>query len=666
MAVYKDLGITTLESFKCFILDNKMNNLSEHSVLIKTLLYHLIYKERYYTHKTRAKLNHLISVLLSNVDYSKDPDSPNTLSLLPIDVTDTSMKYWNLSTLQQDKRGALNLLRKIYDKFEDKKYTFKDFVPEDNSVLLPLIDVIKHMARIESNAMFQNVSNEFYIMVKSVEAFEDVSETDLETLLGNLTSLNVFFTELNDKGNKNTFSMKFKFIVSEGNDNADQNSKLNWLSERINLISSDHCKYTSTVESLPSALEYFEFKDFVPVDPRVVFQGDLIFNTNTLDKTAKDYLINRIPVLGYPAIKKLKPQAKALMHEAGSRLARIKQELAFYHKETIAKTEGVITEPSLEKEKIVTVYKNGDCYSYLNESEMSNLTTMNVPVEKSFLDIKKEDEEDDDEIEEVEDVLENANKHTLFNKSIVPLYTMDKQQFPVEYLTGESQIITCDFYSNKTPVNKANYLAFISFVDLLLEQNMVSIGRYVKKETAPYDVNLCCLSPSKTILHGKENRCLIITRIIFGAENKYLAQHGNTALAERLPTKKQKISQEKSLTKGVYGSKFASMISKNTLNIKFFDNNDSQLFVKDRGDPKQWEYRLKLDQHYPCTHVASALNEKKVDALSLDDMHSDKDVFRKEMLHQTSSEIKDDLVCYNNFDLKKIYDLEMLRSSGKS
>jgi len=114
MAKYNDLGISSLESFKCFVLDNKMNNLVDNSIHIKSLLFHLIYKERYYTHKTRAKLNNLVSVILSNVDFHNDSNVKNSLSLLPIENDNNLMKYWNLNTLQQNKQSALSLLEKIY------------------------------------------------------------------------------------------------------------------------------------------------------------------------------------------------------------------------------------------------------------------------------------------------------------------------------------------------------------------------------------------------------------------------------------------------------------------------------------------------------------------------------------------------------------------------
>lgn len=661
MAKYNDLGISSLESFKCFVLDNKMNHLVDNSIHIKSLLFHLIYKERYYTHKTRAKLNNLVSVIVSNVDFHNDSNVKNSLSLLPIENDNNLMKYWNLNTLQQNKQSALSLLEKIYTKFDESINLMNDFESEENCILLPLIDVIDKMANVETNTMFQDVSNDFYILVQSTKSFEDISEAQLENFLNTLTTLNVFFGERNNKGNKNVFSMNFKFIVSEEVEkrNINNNDKLHWLSERIVLLSSEHCQYNSEVDTLANTLDYFEFKDFSSVDPRVVFQGDLIFNTNMLNKQSTDYQINRIPVVGYPAIKKTKAQSKVTMFDDKGVMKKIKHELALYHKEDIQESTGEIIASSLKKENLVTVYKNGDCYSYINEDELKTLTTLNIPVEELFLDIKKSDEADE---EEKESASKAISEHTLFNKSIIPMYTMDKQNFPVEYLTGESQIITCDFYSNKIPVNKANYLAFISFVDLLLENNLVSIGRYVKKETAPYDINMCCLSPSKTVVDGKENRCLIITKILFGAENKYCLNE-QPILADKLLTKKQKLALKNGPSKGENSSAFADLIEKNSLDINLFDNDENQLFVKDKGDAKQWSYFLKLDEPYPCTHINSALNEKKLDVLSINELHvTRRNEFIDQLIDQTSSEYKNDGICYNNYDLKKIYDLEALSS----
>ncbi len=81
------------------------------------------------------------------------------------------------------------------------------------------------------------------------------------------------------------------------------------------------------------------------------------------------------------------------------------------------------------------------------------------------------------------------------------MYTMDKQNFPVEYLTGESQIITCDFIQINT-VNKANYLAFIPLLTCM-KNNLVSIGRYIKKNGTIRHKHVL-VSPSKTVVDGKK------------------------------------------------------------------------------------------------------------------------------------------------------------------
>ncbi|CAI8500095.1 unnamed protein product [Hanseniaspora opuntiae] len=649
-----DLGIKSLESFKCFILDNKMNNLVDNSVEIKLMLFHLIYKERYHTHKTRAKLNHLISALLSNVNSQSDHNVLNTASLLPLNVDDNLMKYWNLNTLQQNKQQALKLLKEMYARFDDTIESNNDFETDENCILLPLIDIINHMSKIETNTMFQNVSNDFYIFLHSAKAFENVSESQLETFLSTLTNLNGFFEERNSQGNKNKFTMNFNFILSEEeeDDEHTEKDKLHWLSDIIKFSSSEHCIYTTNVDTLHNRLKYFEFKDFSSVEPRVVFQGDIIFNTNFLNNQSVDYQINRVPVLGYPAVKKIKAQSKVNMCVVDGQLRKIKQELALYHKKDLKESVTEIQVTPLLKENLVKVYKHGDCYFHLNEEELKALTTLNIPVEERFIQEKKFEETDDED----ENEADTANKHTLFNKSIVPMYTMERNTFPPEYLIGESQIITCDFYSNKTPVNKANYLAFISFVDMLLENNLVCIGRVVKKDIAPYDISMCCLSPNKTIVDGKENRSLVLTRIVFGAENKYaLAEEKRSTIAERLPTKKQKISEE-NIEKGQYRTSFESLIKTNTISTDMFKN-DSQVFVKDIGDNKEWKYALKLDQGFPCVHIKSALNEKKTDALSLYELHdSGKDKFAEQLVDQKSSKYDNDGVCYSSFDLARVYD----------
>lgn len=658
MSRISDLGIKSLESFKCFILDNQMNNLVDNSIDIKLMLFHLIYKESYHTHKTRAKLNNLISALLSNVNPQSDNNVLNTASLLPLNIDDNLMKYWNLNTLQQNKQQALKLLKEMYAKFDDLMESNNDFETKENCILLPLIDIINHMSKIETNTMFQNVSNDFYIFLHSAKAFENVSENQLETFLSTLTNLNGFFEERNSKGNKNQFTMNFNFILSEEEENEEhtQKDKLHWLSEIIKFSSTEHCIYTSTVDTLHDRLKYFEFKDFSTVEPRVVFQGDIIFNTNFLSKQSVNYLINRVPVLGYPAIKRIKAQSKVNMCTDDGQLRKIKQELALYYKKDVKESVTDIQATPLLKEDLVNVYKHGDCYFYLDEEELKALTTLNIPVEERFVHEKKFEETDDEDENEPND----SNKHSLFNKSIVPMYTMERNVFPHEYLIGESQIITCDFYSNKTPVNKANYLAFISFVDMLLENDLVCIGRIVKKDIAPYDISMCCLSPNKTIVDEKENRSLVLTRIVFGAENKYTrVKDERSTIAEKLPTKKQKISKE-SIEKEQYRTSFASLINKNTIRTGMFEN-ASQVFVKDIGDSKEWKYALKLDQSFPSVHIKSALNEKKTDALSLYELHdSGKDKFTEQLVDQKSSKYDNDGVCYSSFDLTRVYERDLL------
>ncbi|KAL6933763.1 uncharacterized protein HGUI_00060 [Hanseniaspora guilliermondii] len=654
MSRINDLGIKTLESFKCFILDNKMNNLGDNSIEIKLILFHLIYKERYYTHKTRAKLNNLISALLSNVKSQTDDNVLNTASLLPSNIDDNLMKYWNLNTLQQNKQQALNILKAIYAKFDEFMESNNEFESKENCILLPLVDIINNMSKIETNTMFQNISNDFYIFLHSANAFEDVSEKQLQTFLSTLTNLNAFFDERNSQGNKNQFTMNFHFILSE-EENAENNAKdkLHWLSEIIRFSSTEHCKYTCNIDTLHNKLKYFEFKDFSTVDPRVVFQGDIIFNTNFLNTQSINYRINRIPVLGYPAVKRIKAQSKVSMCVVDGQLKKIKQEFALHHKKDMKDSVADIQYKPLLKEYLATVYKLGDCYFYLDEKELKALTTLNIPVEERYIQENKF-EETDDEDDNAQNML---NKHTLFNKSIVPMYTMERNTLPHEYLIGESQIITCDFYSNKTPVNKANYLAFISFVDMLLENDLVCIGRVVKKDLAPYDISMCCLSPNKTVTDGKENRSLILTRIVFGAENKYArVEDKGSTIAEKLPTKKQKTSDQ-NVENGQYRSSFASLIEKNTMNIDMFESNNPQVFIKDKGDNREWIYTLKLNQGFPCVHIKSALNEKKTDAISLYELHDErKDKFTEHLVDQLSSKYNNDDICYNSFDLKRVYD----------
>lgn len=653
MSRISDLGIKSLESFKCFILDSKMNNLVDNSIEIKLMLYHLIYKERYHTHKTRAKLNYLISALLSNVNSQSDSNVLNTASLLPLNIDDELMKYWNLNTLQQNKQQALKLLQEMYAKFDVLMESNTDIETSENCILLPLIDIINHMSKIETNTMFQNVSNDFYIFLHSAKAFENVSENQLETFLSTLTNLNGFFEERNTQGNKNQFTMNFNFILSEEEENEeDTQNKLHWLSEIIKFSTTEHCIYTSNVDTLHNRLKYFEFKDFSTVEPRVVFQGDIIFNTNFLNSQSINYQTNRVPVLGYPAVKKIKAQSKVNMTVVNGQMRKIKQELALYHKKDIKDSVIDTKATPLLKEDLVSVYKHGDCYFYLNEEELKTLTTLNIPVEERFIHEKKFEETDDED----ENEADAPNKHTLFNKSIVPMYTMERNSFPPEYLIGESQIITCDFYSNKTPVNKANYLAFISFVDMLLENDLLCVGRIVKKDIAPYDISMCCLSPNKTIVDGKENRSLVLTRIVFGAENKYaIVKDKGSTIGEKLPTKKQKIS-EKNIEMGQYRKSFASLIKKNTIGSDVFKNK-FQVFVKDIGDSKEWKYALKLDQEFPCVHIKSALNEIKTDALSLYELHnSGKDKYTEQLVDQKSSKYDNDGVCYSSFDLTRVYD----------
>lgn len=701
MPIKKPINPSNVDFFKCFVIDNSLLNITENIVGIKKLLYHTLLSENYIKHKTRAKINNFISIFLSNVETDEfllgyKSNHYRSIDLLYEENKDNG-DYVNsddlfLKHLQDSKPKALLMLKNIYQKLEAYKELFinDDFV-DDDEILSALLYNLKHLADVYNKYPNQKAANQFYIILKNHQAFENVKEEDLEKCISQFKDILNFFSKNTSNSNGN-LRIKFNFLVCDEENNLEGffESKLKWFCSQFDELSAEFEFVETNITTLKKTLKYFEFEDYLTVDPRVVFQGDLIFNSQFLNKNDSNYKKNSIPIVGYPAIKKTSAKSKknmqVLEREDNPSIVsfnKLKYETYKTYKDNDStedndvdfynsifsneeydngNTQNMDKSLNIPDDRISKAYKIGDSYQVLTYEQEKKLISLQIPYEQHLL-------------EEFSDGDENYNdpsqyKNALYNKSIIPLYTIPRDNMPVDYLTGESQMIVCDLYSSKTHVSKADYLSFIAFVDVLNEENLISVGRYLKKDTN-YDLSLCCLAPFLGFIGNKEYKALIITKLSYGLENRNIFDNSiSSNIAKKI--NKEKNDDSNSLeTDSNLKTLISDFVGSNILSLGSYTENVEGFFAKDKGLPKQSNSYNKTDQIFPCTNIASNLMEEKLNNLTIDSLHGKySDAFEKELenkiksqedksIDSISSKSENDLK--NKFYLKKVYNTQTLR-----
>lgn len=701
-------GVSSIDDFKCFVIDNNFFNIEKSIVGIKKLLYYTLINDNYIRHKTRAKKNVFISIFLSNVETDRDIlgyESPYNRLIDVLHEEHNIVTGFNQSlsnSVVSNKQAALSLIQKVYDRFERYKVLYKkDTFIEENEILLALQSNLANIANNYSKNPNQTMQKEIYVILKNHNAFENISEEDLEKCISEFKEvLDLFSKDASTNEGSGGLKIKFNFLVCDEENNLDGffESKLKWFCTQIDDISSHSANVETNITTLKKLLNFFEFEDFSDVDPRVVFQGDLILNCQFLNTYDENYRNNSIPILGYPAIKKISPKSKNIMqvleNENTSReptFHKLKYETYKQYKTNneISKKDADVLNSlftksdikliandttfgiseggkalNLPKERIAKAFKIGDSYQVLTGEQEDNLIKLQIPFEHQLL--------DDHFNSEGTDGVDLHYSNALYKKSIVPLYSMPSCDVPIDYLVGESQMIVCDLYSSKTIVTKADYLSFIALIDVLTEKDLVIIGRYLKNDSN-YELSLCCLAPFVGFDGTSEYKALIVTKLNYGKENKNITFGlKESAVAEKVDDSNDaKHSKKLSSEEVAQTALLSNFLDANTLSLGLYTDNINDFFTKHKGSLEK--LKGNDNQTFPCTNIANNLMEEKLNMLTINSLHgSNAGVFEREyeiQLDALNSKIvgtlenKNDSLktLKNKFYLKKIYNTQTLR-----
>ncbi|XBW37128.1 hypothetical protein QEN19_002706 [Hanseniaspora menglaensis] len=667
---------------KSFIIDNSAKNINENIVNIKKLLYYILFNEPYVKHKRRAKLCNFISIFLSNIDvgnnqYDGFVDLLHDSASNPVKVP--------LSNLQDSKINALSLLNTIYEKLIDLNNSLESSsLLSKNYIISSIMHCLKNINDLYEKYSIGDINKQFYIILKNHQVFESVDVEELEECIELIKkSLESYkFKHSNGGGG---VAVSFTFLVCDDQNNLDGffDSKLKWFCTQLDSFATEFNYVTTNITTLKKVTKFYEFEDYQRIESKIVFQGNLILNSEFLNVYDENFKKNSIPVMGYPAIKKVKPKPRKMMQvlqtpngEIRDNGNKIKSEAFKAYKKNVTQNHDD-SEPleypatdlndalNLIPQQIANTYRLGDSYQLLSTEEEEELLKLKIPYKNLLM-------KDLDNLNTFETGVKYKN--ALYSKSIVPLYTLPKDELPFENFNGESQMIVCDFYSPNIVINKADYLSFIAFVDVLKENNLVAIGRYLKKD-ANYDLSLCCLAPCVNLIDEVKYRSLIVTKLNFGSENYINASSVKSEVAESVTENRfdggdYKVAGDKNLKKMV-----SNFIEGNIMDLGAYTGSAGYLYVKDRiisGD-----FFLKQNatiSEFPCNNISNVIMEQELNNLTIQSLHKgNADTFRKEVEKKTRiqetkisgldfvSDLKQQKQLRSRFNVKKMYSTELLR-----